>query len=100
MLLGKDCFSTEVLFDQLTRASTFYGHGGIPMAVISGIDIALWDIKGKYFGVPVSTLLGGRFREDVKAYATEASSVMVSIASRTMRRRRPGTAVKAFMPAR
>ncbi len=40
------------------------------MTALSGIDIALWDIKGKHCGTSVSRLLGGRFREDVKAYAT------------------------------
>ena len=40
------------------------------MTALSGIDIALWDIKGKHFGVPISTLLGGRFRNTVRAYAT------------------------------
>lgn len=40
------------------------------MTALSGIDIALWDIKGKHFGVPISTLLGGRFRDSVRAYAT------------------------------
>lgn len=73
MLIGKDCFSTEVLFDQLTRASAFYGHGGIPMAVISGIDIALWDLKGKLLGRPVYDLLGGKGTPDLAPYLTSWS---------------------------
>jgi len=40
------------------------------MAAIAGIDIALWDIKGKRFGVPVSALLGGPLRDHVQACAT------------------------------
>jgi len=46
------------------------GQRGLTITALSGIDIALWDLKGKHFGVPISTLLGGRFRESVKAYAT------------------------------
>jgi D-galactarolactone cycloisomerase len=48
------------------------GQRGLAITALSGIDVALWDIKGKHFGVPVSTLLGGRFRESVRAYATGA----------------------------
>src|SRR5690606_3747746 len=43
---------------------------GLSVTALSGIDIELWDIQGKHFGVPISTLLGGRFRDKVKAYAT------------------------------
>ncbi|MER3388667.1 MAG: enolase C-terminal domain-like protein [Microcella sp.] len=70
LLVGKDCFSTEALFDHLTRASAFYGHGGIPMAVISGIDIALWDLKGKLLERPVYDLLGGKGTPHLSPYLT------------------------------
>lgn len=46
------------------------GQRGLTVTARSGIDIALWDIKGKHFGVPVSTLLGGRSRDRFRAYAT------------------------------
>ncbi len=70
MLVGKNCFDSELIFDQLTRASVFFGHGGIPMAAISGIDIALWDLKGKLMGKPVYDLLGGKGTEDLSPYLT------------------------------
>jgi D-galactarolactone cycloisomerase len=43
---------------------------GVVIEALSGIDIALWDIKGKHFGVPASQLLGGSLRDMVPAYAT------------------------------
>jgi D-galactarolactone cycloisomerase len=46
------------------------GKKGIAIEALSGIDIALWDIKGKATGLPVSVLLGGCFRTQVQAYAT------------------------------
>jgi L-rhamnonate dehydratase len=73
LVVGKDCFATELIFDQLVRASMFYGHGGIPMAVISGIDIALWDLKGKLIGKPVYELIGGASAPFLKPYLTSWS---------------------------
>ena len=58
----------------LARGHVFpiLGRRGITICGISGIDIALWDIKGKRCGVPVYSLLGGAFRKSVPAYATGA----------------------------
>lgn len=46
------------------------GQRGLNITALSGIDIALWDIKGKHYGTSISMLLGGRWRESVRAYAT------------------------------
>ncbi|WP_226622676.1 mandelate racemase/muconate lactonizing enzyme family protein [Alloyangia pacifica] len=69
-LIGKDPLETEKHWAVLYNALRDQGQRGISVCALSGIDIALWDIKGKHFGVPVSTLLGGRFRERIRAYAT------------------------------
>ncbi|MCD7060752.1 mandelate racemase/muconate lactonizing enzyme family protein [Pelagibacterium xiamenense] len=69
-LLGKDPLETEKHWAVLYNALRDQGQRGLTITALSGIDIALWDIKGKHFGVPVSTLLGGRFRDSVRAYAT------------------------------
>jgi len=61
-LIGKDAVSAS-----LTPQAT--GGGLITAAAASGIDIALWDIKGKALGVPVYKLLGGAVRKDVPVYA-------------------------------
>ena len=70
LLTGRDPLAHEVLWQELYNTSRDQGQRGLTMTALSGIDIALWDIKGKFFGVPVSVLLGGRFRDSVRAYAT------------------------------
>ncbi|HVN05915.1 MAG TPA: mandelate racemase/muconate lactonizing enzyme family protein [Bryobacteraceae bacterium] len=66
LLAGKDPLAIEVHFQNLTSLMhTYMAH--IP--TISGIDIALWDIAGKILGAPVSTLLGGPFRESIPMYS-------------------------------
>jgi D-galactarolactone cycloisomerase len=69
-LIGRDPLATEVLWQELYNLLRDQGQRGLTMTALSGIDVALWDIKGKHFGVPVSVLLGGRVRESVRAYAT------------------------------
>ncbi|MGA1804163.1 mandelate racemase/muconate lactonizing enzyme family protein [Rhizobium sp. HT1-10] len=69
-LIGADPLETEKIWAVLYNALRDQGQRGLSITALSGIDIALWDIKGKHFGVPVSTLLGGRFRNSVRAYAT------------------------------
>jgi D-galactarolactone cycloisomerase len=69
-LVGRDPLETEKLWIELYNLLRDQGQRGLTMTALSGIDIALWDVKGKHFGAPVSTLLGGRFREHVHAYAT------------------------------
>ena len=60
LVVGKDCFGTELIQEQLVRATVFYGLGGFTQSLISGIDIALWDVKGKLTQRPVYDLLGGK----------------------------------------
>ena len=69
-LIGADPLETEKIWARLYNALRDQGQRGLTLTALSGIDIALWDIKGKHFGASISTLLGGRFRESVKAYAT------------------------------
>jgi len=69
-LIGMDPLETEKIWSTLYNALRDQGQRGLAITALSGIDIALWDIKGKHFGASISTLLGGRFRDSVKAYAT------------------------------
>ncbi|MDX3924359.1 MAG: mandelate racemase/muconate lactonizing enzyme family protein [Shinella sp.] len=69
-LIGENPLETEKIWARLYNALRDQGQRGLAVTALSGIDIALWDVKGKHFGVPVSVLLGGRFRESVRAYAT------------------------------
>lgn len=70
LLLGANPLATEVLWHRMYHATRDYGRKGSVTAAISAIDIALWDIAGKAYGVPVHQLLGGAFRQRVQAYAT------------------------------
>jgi L-alanine-DL-glutamate epimerase-like enolase superfamily enzyme len=66
LLIGKDPLKIEVHFQNLTSLMhTYMAH--IP--TISGIDIALWDLAGKTIGAPISTLLGGPFRDAIPMYS-------------------------------
>ena len=69
-LVGRNPLETEKIWSELYNLLRDQGQRGLTITALSGIDIALWDIKGKHFGVPISLLLGGRFRESVRAYAT------------------------------
>lgn len=66
-LIGRDAHSIEDIWQTLYRGG-FYRGGPILMSAISGIDQALWDIKGKVLGVPVYELLGGAVRDRMKIY--------------------------------
>jgi galactonate dehydratase len=66
-IIGKDPMRIEDIWQVLYRAA-FYRGGPVLSSAISGIDQALWDIKGKFFNTPVHNLLGGACRETVKVY--------------------------------
>src|ERR1700739_3110479 len=69
-LIGEDPFDVERLWHKMYMASVYYGRRGAAMQVISGIDIALWDIIGKKVKEPVCKLLGGAYRDRVRPYAS------------------------------
>ena len=69
-LIGQNPLETGKIWATLYNALRDQGQRGLTITALSGIDIALWDIKGKALGQPVSMLLGGRWRESVRAYAT------------------------------
>ena len=69
-LIGEDPLRTDFLWREIYTRLRDHGQKGVVIEGLSGIDIALWDIRGKHFGVPVHRLLGGPVREQVRAYAT------------------------------
>ncbi|TRX57994.1 mandelate racemase/muconate lactonizing enzyme family protein [Thalassomonas sp. M1454] len=69
-VIGMDPISTEMIWHHMWRASLDFARGGVMMAAMSGIDMALWDLKGKLLGLSVSELMGGRCRDTVPCYAT------------------------------
>ena len=70
LLIGEDPLDVERLWDKMYRGVIFVGRRGIAIHAISGIDIALWDIKGKALGKPVCELLGPVRHERIRAYAS------------------------------
>ena len=69
-IIGEDPFETERLWHKMYRANIYGGRRGAGMHAISGIDIALWDIKGKALGLPIWKLLGGGFHKKMRCYAS------------------------------
>jgi D-galactarolactone cycloisomerase len=70
LLVGKDPLATEAIWETLYAAFRDHGQKGLAVQAQSGVDIALWDIKGKALGLPVHRILGGPLRTSVRAYAT------------------------------
>ena len=82
ILMGQDARNISKLWEQmyngtrdhyaLKRGRTFpiLGNRGLTISAISGVDMALWDLKGKALGVPVMELLGGAMRDEMEAYAS------------------------------
>ncbi len=66
-LIGRDPLRIEDIWQSIYRNGCYRG-GPVLMSAISGIDIALWDIKGKYHDAPVHALLGGPVRDKVRSY--------------------------------
>jgi D-galactarolactone cycloisomerase len=69
LLIGQDPRHTATIWQTMYRRSLDYARRGVLMASLSALDIALWDLKGKLLGQPVSVLLGGPRREAVRVYA-------------------------------
>ena len=67
---GENALEPERVSEKLHQNTFWTGRGGSVTHAISGIDIALWDLLGKATGQPVGRLLGGRYRERVKPYAS------------------------------
>ena len=70
VLVGRDPLDVEGAWDAMYRGLIYVGRRGIGIHAISGIDIALWDIRGKALGKPVCELLGEVHRDRVRAYAS------------------------------
>ena len=67
---GESAVEPERVSEKLRQSSFWQGRGGTLEHVISGIDIALWDLFGKVCGQPVARLLGGYYRQRIKPYAS------------------------------
>ena len=70
IVIGENPLENEVIWSKMYRKTLDFARRGVLMASISALDIAIWDLKGKILGLPVSTLLGGTHRKQIKPYAT------------------------------
>ena len=70
LLVGEDPLEVDRLWHKMYRGVIYVGRRGIALHALSGIDIALWDLKGKAEGKPVAELIGTPKRDKVRAYAS------------------------------
>jgi L-alanine-DL-glutamate epimerase-like enolase superfamily enzyme len=70
LLLGEDPHNIDWLYQKMVRGMSGAGStGGALVAAISGVELALWDLKGQALGTPIYNLLGGRYRKRIRVYA-------------------------------
>ena len=69
-LLGQEAMDIYALWDRVRLSSYYWGRMGISQSVIGGIEMALWDLKGKALGVPVYDLMGGKVHQAIPVYAS------------------------------
>lgn len=70
LLLGENPLAIQKLWDKMYWASNYLGRRGAGIHAMSAIDIALWDIASQYYQEPIYMLLGGKYRDQIRAYGT------------------------------
>ncbi|MBM3998374.1 MAG: mandelate racemase/muconate lactonizing enzyme family protein [Planctomycetes bacterium] len=70
LLIGEDPLEHDRLRQKMYRRTMYLGRTGVTMTAMAAVDMALWDLKGKYFQQPIHRLLGGRRHERIRAYAS------------------------------
>ena len=82
LVVGQDPLDIEPLYTKMLRFTGGAGsQAGVTVTAISGVEIALWDLAGKILEVPVCKLLGGQYRDGVRAYWTRSPQDMLDPAS-------------------
>ncbi|PZT94320.1 galactonate dehydratase [Sphingomonas sp.] len=88
-LIGHDADRIEDAWQMLYRLG-FYRGGPVLMSAISGLDMALWDLRGRTLGVPVHDLLGGRVRDSIRVYAWIGGDRPADVAAAALARKAQG----------
>ena len=70
ILIGEDPLDTDRIWAKMYRRTMYYGRRGVVIVAMAGVDLALWDLKGKIFNQPIWRLLGGRHHDRIPAYAS------------------------------
>ncbi|MGB7295393.1 MAG: mandelate racemase/muconate lactonizing enzyme family protein [Candidatus Aminicenantales bacterium] len=71
LLIGMNPLDVEVINETLYQKTFYYGRRAVVLHTIGGIDMALWDIMGKYYQKPIYQLLGGAFQKEFRVYASD-----------------------------
>src|SRR3954466_10082683 len=85
-VIGKNAFDSEMIW-QAAFMDGFYSPGKERLHALGGIDLALWDIKGKALNAPLYQLFGGRAREHIELYATNGLAPGLTAASNSLKDR-------------
>jgi len=70
IIMGENPLEIQRLWDKMYRSSNYMGRRGAGIHALSAIDIALWDIASQHYNTPIHMLLGGKYRNTIKAYGT------------------------------
>jgi len=70
LVVGEDPFEYEKIWHKMYERTLYFGREGAVIQAMAGIDLALWDIMGKALDQPVYKLLGGGFKDRIRAYAS------------------------------
>jgi len=79
LLSGRDPANVESLWREMYRATLPFGRKGLAIMALSGVDLALWDLRGKVAERPVAELLGGRIGEPIPTYVTVGADVEAAL---------------------
>jgi mannonate dehydratase len=97
LLIGQDPGKIEHWWSEMVRG-TFWSTGQVIMSAVAGIDLALWDLKGKRLGAPVYDLLGGPTRERVRVYRHLSGQTAEELVEDALRWRERGFTALRFHP--
>lgn len=70
LLVGENPLDHDAIRERLYHRTMYFGRRAVGIAAMAGIDMALWDLKGKFFGQPIHRLLGGKRHDSFPAYAS------------------------------
>jgi L-rhamnonate dehydratase len=70
ILIGENPLEQERLWRKMHAGTVYFGRTSVTVTAMAAVDMALWDLKGKYFGEPIHRLLGGKHFDAIKAYAS------------------------------
>ncbi len=78
-LIGKDQLNTEARWQEMSRAGVAIDTRSALYCAMVEVDIALWDIRGKTWGVPIYQLLGGKVRDQIPVYASSLARTLTPV---------------------